>query len=419
VQAPVVLMIFESYATGLYSMDQLADELNSRGFCPRSKQGKLRFSKASVQGMLKNPVYAGYVTRHGEILGDGLHEAVVPRDLFARVQQVIAQRARKPRSYSQQPPYPYLLAGVAYCASCGGPLWANSAAAGRYHYYRCPASLRGEVCSDDGISTRIDAPEAMLAAMFERMRLPDTWQERVRLLTLQDEDKDSIREQERYWQRHIERAKEGFRADLLTATEASATKREAEDHLRELGSRHSSVAIGSALIMTDMCEAWPHLSPAERRDAVRIMLADVRIDVRRGDVLGIRPADSFAPLFQAVAESGGAVGFCDWRPRAGSTSPAGVVPDRAGHGAMAMRSWHDLTPKFDPRQIESDDGGPQALRRVVNLRRTREDHQKPADTPRPRTHNREVESSSLSPATTLLNLASTITAAFRGLVFPV
>ena len=317
-QAVVVLMIFEWYATSLYSMDQLADELNSRGFCPRSKQGKLRFSKASVQGMLKNPVYAGYVTRYGSILGDGLHEAIVPRDLFDRVQKVIAARARKPRSYSQRPPYPYLIAGIAYCASCGGPLWANSAAGGRYHYYRCPAGSRGEVCIDDGISSRIDGPESVLAEMFERMRLPETWQERVRELTFRDEDKDAIEKQERYWQRQIMRAKEGFRAELLTAAEATAMKREAEDHLRELESLQSSVAIASAPILTDMCEAWPLLTQEERREAIRITLSDVRIDVRHGDVKALRPVDSFAPLFQAVAESGGAVGFCDWRPRADS-----------------------------------------------------------------------------------------------------
>ncbi|HUX85919.1 MAG TPA: recombinase family protein [Chloroflexota bacterium] len=318
VEAVVVLMIFEWYASGVYSMDQLADELNSRGFCPRSKQGKVRFSKASVQGMLKNPVYAGYVTRHGEILGRGLHEAIVQQDLFERVQRMIAVRARKPRSYSQRPPFPYLIAGIAHCASCGGSLWANGTNDGRYRYYRCAARQHGEVCVDGGISTAIGGPEAVLAEMFEHMRLPETWQERVRVLTLQDEDQDSIQEQERYWQRQVVRAKEGFRAELLDATQASAMKREAEDHLRELQSLQSSVAIASAPILTDMCEAWPLLTQEERRDAIRIILADVSIDVRHGDVKGLRPADSFAPLFQTVAESGGAVGFCDWRPRADS-----------------------------------------------------------------------------------------------------
>ncbi len=317
-EAVIVLLIFEWYATGLYSMAQLADELNSRGFCPRSKQGKLRFSKASVQGMLKNPIYAGYVTRHGEILCDGLHEGIVSRDLFERVQRVIAARTRKPRSYSQRPPFPYLIAGIAHCASCGGSLWANGTSDGRYHYYRCAARSRGEVCVDDGMSTRIDGPDGVLAEMFERIRLPKAWQERVRELTLRAEDNDSIEKKEQYWQRQIMRAKDGFRAELLTTAEAAALKREAEDHLRELAAVQSSAAIVSGPILTDMCEAWPYLTPEERRDAVRIMLADVRIDVRRGDVKAIRPVDSFAPLFQAVAESGGAVGFCDWRPRADS-----------------------------------------------------------------------------------------------------
>ena len=316
--APTVLRMFERYGSGGHSMNELADELNARGFQPNSKQGKVRFSKASVQGILKNPVYAGYVTRHGEIVGDGLHEAIVPRDLFERVQRVIAVRARKPRSYSQRPPFPYLISGIAHCASCGGSLWANGTGDGRYHYYRCAARQRGEVCVDDGMSTAIGGPEGTLTEMFEQMRLPDTWQERVRVLTLEDHDQDAVEEQERYWQRQIMRAKEGFRAELLTTTEATTMKREAEDQLRELESLQSSVAIASAPILTDMCEAWPLLTQEERREAIRITLSDVRIDVRHGDVKALRPVDSFAPLFQTVAESGGAVGFCDWRPRADS-----------------------------------------------------------------------------------------------------
>jgi site-specific DNA recombinase len=317
-EAVVVLMIFERYATGIYSMDQLANELNSRGFVPRSKRGKLRFSKASVQGMLKNPVYAGFVTRHGTVVGDGLHEAIVPRELFERVQRMIATRSRKPRSFSPTSHFPYLVAGIASCASCGGPLWANSAAGGRYHYYRCAARSRGEVCPDDGVGTRVDLPEGLIGDMFRRMRLPVAWQERVRVLTLQNDHQESRDSQTRFWEREIARAKEGFRADLLTAQEAARMKCEAEERLRELEPLRSMRAVAAAPILTDMCEAWPLLSPDERRDAARIMLADVRIDVRRGDVKGLRPKDSFALLFQAVAESGGAVRFCEWRPRADS-----------------------------------------------------------------------------------------------------
>jgi site-specific DNA recombinase len=151
-EAQAVLHLFKRYQSGLVSMGELAEELNALGLKPRSKRGKNRFSAASVKGMLKNPVYAGYVTRHGEILRDGLHEAIVPRDLFERVQRVIDERARRPRVYARRPPHPYMLGGIAFCVRCGGPLWANSTGRGTYHYYRCAADRRGEICDDGGVS---------------------------------------------------------------------------------------------------------------------------------------------------------------------------------------------------------------------------------------------------------------------------
>ncbi|HJN91172.1 MAG TPA: recombinase family protein [Dehalococcoidia bacterium] len=85
-EATAVRYLYESYQTGRHSMAELADELNTQGFQPRSKQGKTRFSKASVERIFKNSTYAGWVTRHGERLRRGFHESLVSDDMFDRVQ---------------------------------------------------------------------------------------------------------------------------------------------------------------------------------------------------------------------------------------------------------------------------------------------------------------------------------------------
>ena len=318
-EAGVVLRMFERYQSGQVSMAELAEELNALGLRPRSKQGKKRFSAASVKGMLRNPVYAGFVTRHGEILRDGLHEAIVPRDLFDRVQRVIDERARRPRVHARRPPHPYLLAGIAFCIRCGGPLWANSAAGGAYHYYRCAADRRGELCDDGGLSARVESPDGALARMFEAMRLPPRWQERVCELTHETTDIESTEEQRRYWADQVKRAKDGFKVGLLDLSEAEEMKRESEMHLRRLEAFSTSAAIEVAPVLTDICEAWPQFTAEERRAAARITLEAVGLDVRTGRIEQVLPRPSFEPLFRAVAEiEGGAVGFCDWRPRADS-----------------------------------------------------------------------------------------------------
>jgi hypothetical protein len=145
------------------------------------------------------------------------------------------------------------------------------------------------------------------------------WQERVRELTTEKRDTGSTDEQRRYWTNQITRAKDGFRAGLLELGEADEMRRVAETHLRELDVLTAEPAIEVAPVFTDICEAWPHLTPEERRGAVRIMIETVSVDVRTGRIEQVLPRPSFEPLFRAVAEiEGGAVGFCDWRPRADS-----------------------------------------------------------------------------------------------------
>ena len=67
-EAEAVRRCFQDYAAGTASMAELADYLNAAGFQPRSKQGRVFFSKATVRGMVSNPTYAGDVHHHGEVV---------------------------------------------------------------------------------------------------------------------------------------------------------------------------------------------------------------------------------------------------------------------------------------------------------------------------------------------------------------
>lgn len=335
-QALAVRRMFERYATGLVSMDELADDLNSQGFRPRSKRGKIRFSKASVVGMLKNPVNVGFVTRYGELIRVGLHEAIVPEELFDRVQLMIRQRAGKPRANAAQPPRPNLLSGIGFCVTCGNPLWANSALHGRLCYYRCSSRQRGGVCDDRSIGVRAEELEARIGLMFESMELPKAWQERVRLLTQEDQP-DDLDQQRRYWEREIGRAKAGYKAGVLDVDEAAEMRRTAEAHLADLRPIAAERAIESGATLTNMREIWPRLTADERREAVRITLAAVGVDLRRGEIKAVQPRTDFAPLFQAVSEDeGGVVQFCDWRPR----SASGALTNRCSFRLRAAEGLH-------------------------------------------------------------------------------
>src|SRR6202167_1670689 len=115
-RAPLVLALFERYATGEESDRPLAAWLNAKG--ARSARGRL-FSKDTVREMLCNAAYAGYVSglRDKSRSIRGLHEAIVPDELFDRVQEVRSWRTKvvKPGRPSEE----YLLRKLLYCERCG------------------------------------------------------------------------------------------------------------------------------------------------------------------------------------------------------------------------------------------------------------------------------------------------------------
>ncbi len=86
-RAPLVLQLFERYATGQESDRTLAAWLNATG--ARTARGR-QFGKDTVREMLCNAAYAGYVSglRDKSRAIKGLHEAIVTDELFDRVQEV-------------------------------------------------------------------------------------------------------------------------------------------------------------------------------------------------------------------------------------------------------------------------------------------------------------------------------------------
>ena len=115
-RAPLVLAMFECYATGQESDRTLAAWLNAKG--ARTARGRL-FSKDTVREMLCNAAYAGYVSglRDKSRSIRGLHEAIVSDELFDRVQEVRSWRTRvvKPGRPSEE----YLLRKLIHCERCG------------------------------------------------------------------------------------------------------------------------------------------------------------------------------------------------------------------------------------------------------------------------------------------------------------
>lgn len=131
--APFVLDAFKKYDKGA-TMKELRDWLNENGI--RNKLGKpLNFN--SVQHMLNNRRYIGEYKYRDIIVPDGI-PAIVPQDLFDRVQEKLAQNRKAPARHKAEDDY--LLTTKLFCGYCGAYLCGESGKSRNgtvHHYYKC------------------------------------------------------------------------------------------------------------------------------------------------------------------------------------------------------------------------------------------------------------------------------------------
>ena len=151
-RAPLIREGFDLYATGDYSLDRLQQAMADRGLTTRVTRARTTVrpvSRNKWHQMLSNPYYIGMIRYRGEVL-PGRHEAIVPPEVFAKVQDVLAERSaptRRDRTH-----FHYLKKQL-FCGRCrtedrSGKLVFTQASGvgGRYNYFVCMNRQRG-VCS--------------------------------------------------------------------------------------------------------------------------------------------------------------------------------------------------------------------------------------------------------------------------------
>ena len=157
VEAETVNLIFRLYLEGEgergpMGVKAVTKALNEKGL--RTRQGA-RFGVATTHGILTNPVYAGRARFNRRESKTGRIKPaaeVVEFDAPQIIEPAVfdkVQKSLKTRSPGIVPPRittsPILLSGLAYCATCNGPmtLRTGSSSTGKiYRYYTCSTSAR-------------------------------------------------------------------------------------------------------------------------------------------------------------------------------------------------------------------------------------------------------------------------------------
>lgn len=136
--APYVLESYNRYADGA-TMKEIRDYLNDHRI--KNTRG-YEMNYNNVQSLLKNRKYIGEYSFRETVVPDGI-PAIVPKDLFERVQEKIEKNRRAPARHKAEDDY--LLTTKLFCGYCGAYLCGESGTSRTntvYHYYKCVTAKR-------------------------------------------------------------------------------------------------------------------------------------------------------------------------------------------------------------------------------------------------------------------------------------
>jgi site-specific DNA recombinase len=299
-EAKIVRLAFEQYATGRFSDIEIAEMLNQYGYKTRSGR---RFSKDSISGILRNPFYSGMVVYNNKNEGvdeiyEGKHEALISPDLWERCQ--IWRRDRRTLSRAVQKKFNvYLLSNLATCDICGRKLRAQGSKTGKY--YREMSYERGYTdCPHQRIGVRTEIVEKQIHALIPMINLPREWLDEVENRVGDDKETVDLQRQRDRLDAELRRLQQmrlagdfdenmEFYREELARIKHQLNSLPTYDQLTTLRSTIRSIK--------NLYEIWDDAEPEDQRDLLRLMLREVRVDVRSGRITGISRWLYFSQFF--------------------------------------------------------------------------------------------------------------------------
>ncbi len=171
-----IKQMFEMYATGEYTFEQLRDYFKEAGLT--SQTGKI-LTTSNIQYILQRSIYCGVFKYNGEMY-EGKHEPIITKKLFDDVQAVMRERGRA----HDIKKHDYTFMGTFKC-SCGACITAERQKG--HVYYRC--TRKKGPCTEKYI--REEALTAELQALLQKVSLSDDWADQM-LALLDNEKKDTV-----------------------------------------------------------------------------------------------------------------------------------------------------------------------------------------------------------------------------------
>ena len=243
-RAPLIRLAFTEYATGNWTVRQLADHLNTLGLTipPTPRRPAKSITATRLHEILRHPYYKGIVTFQG-VEYPGKHEPLVDSQTWQTVQTILTSR----RYGERQRIHNHFLKSTVVCGQCGARLSVQNAKNSKgtiYPYFVCARRCRLHDCAFTAVL--IDVVEDRMVELY-------------RAIELSAEDRTQI---EHYL--HDELAQ--IEGDKAKAVRSLTTRRtNIEDRRRRLLHAHYEGAVPLDLLKEEQAELSTELNQIERQ----------------------------------------------------------------------------------------------------------------------------------------------------------
>ena len=243
-RAPLIRLAFTEYATGNWTVRQLADHLNTLGLTipPTPRRPAKPITATRLHEILRHPYYKGIVTFQG-VEYPGKHEPLVDSQTWQTVQAILASR----RNGERQRIHNHFLKSTIVCGQCGARLSVQNAKNSKgtiYPYFVCARRCRLHDCAFTAVL--IDVVEDRMVDLYQTIQLSAA-------------DRTQI---EHYL--HDELAQ--IEGDKAKAVRSLTTRRtNLEDRRRRLLHAHYEGAVPLDLLKEEQAELSTELNQIERQ----------------------------------------------------------------------------------------------------------------------------------------------------------
>lgn len=288
-------MMFELAAEGKFDRE-IAISVSAAGYRTTGTRGSNPFSKDTVNHVLSNRFYIGYIADDNGRWIKAKHEPLIDPELFERVQQIREGR-KQPRQTINLNARTYSLSTLMWSSKCGSKIRIQMSSKGRPRTY-CAGRLKGD-SKCDCKSCFLDIYEAQIEWYLEHFEIPQDYQQAIldahsKLQTAYGD----IEATRTTLEKRLARIKELYEWGDMTKQEYMNKREVIQGQLRTLAEPQDKPQVLSKLahFLANVADAWREANQEQRNKLAKTLFEQIRVEDQK--VVAVKPRPEFEPFFK-------------------------------------------------------------------------------------------------------------------------